>query len=288
MANPATELADQLEAWTVPAGVDPQSLRGDGEARSDDFWRQHRRAVENMVAVEGMADALARQHKDVYIREIFPDLYRAIFAVSTPWGSVDSGNVRPTVDRGTIRALRVFATLIDEYDVEVDVNGIPAIRDSLVGVERLLLDASQRDMPRNTRIYLLELIADALEALDDPLHDGGRRVRTATHAVAGALTAELTRVPDVPGPAGGPAGAKSFRRRLADAVKMVIVTSVLAFAESFGSQAGDAAWELTESAVSQAFEDLSEAAARPDDTAPELEPAPERRQLPPGSSDSGS
>lgn len=286
MANIARELAELLASWQVAPGATAEATRGDSTALDLEFWHQQARAVQTVVEVERMARALAREGKETdFVLEILPELYRGVFAVPTPWGTTNGSAPRDALDPATGRTLRASAQLFAEYDVPVDVRGISAIQTALRDVEQLLLDASQDEIPRNTRIYLLSLIRDALDALDDPTFDGGRRARTATHAVNGALTAELARVPQVPAPAGSPEGTKSFRQRLISQVNTIVTASVLAFGVTYGTQAAESAWELTETAISQVYSELSEEARSAPPVPPELEPGVQRLQLESGSSD---
>lgn len=287
MANIARELAELLASWQVPSAATAEATRGDSTATSLEFWHQQARAVQTVVEVERMALALAREGKETdFVLEILPELYRGVFAVPTPWGTTLAGTARDALDPATGRTLRASAQLFAEYDVPVDVRGISAIQTALRDIEQLILDASQNEIPRNTRIYLLGLIRDALDALDDPAFDGGRRARTATHAVNGALTAELARVPQVPAPAGAPEETKSFRQRLISQVNKIVTASVLAFGVTYATQAAESTWELTETAISQVYSELSEEARSAPPAPPELEPGSQRLQLESGSSDS--
>ena len=253
-------------------GYSAEQVRGDPAADAPDFWARHRQAFSALLDVERMAGALARQGQDTtYITEVIPALYRAVFAVTTPWSNTFT-QPRDSLDPNLGRTVRAFAALFDEYNIRVDTSAIQRLRESLGEVERLLLDASPDEMPRNTRIYLLGLIADAIEALADPSRDGGRYARTAAHAAAGALTAELAVRPRGT-TTDTAATTKTFWQRLTKQVSAVVVGTAIAFGAAFGTQAGEAVWQLTEGLVSEGFSDMSDA-CRPEPETPSA-PKPE-------------
>ena len=200
MANPATLLADQIEAWAVPRGQMPEQARAvDGQGfDSREFWERHERVVGYLAEIERALTAMEAGSVSVqHYRAELAAWYRAVFAQSVPWGQ-NAGQRRVLLEPASLNVLRALAQHIDETDY------VPVVSDSDLDNIRRALDLAQTliseadGLSRAVRRYLYGLVREALECADELDVFGSVALRSRIFELGGAMTntAATTAIPD--------------------------------------------------------------------------------------------
>ncbi|MFG2248187.1 hypothetical protein [Spirillospora sp. NPDC048823] len=187
MGNPATLLAEMLAQWDVPGGYTAERQRGDLNALSVEFWKKHAHAVELLREVEREISALEAIGRNVTsLRAAVPHWYRAVFAVSTPWGT-NNQVVRRVIDPRDLAQLQVLGQWIDDREAAPAMlaDEIEAISNSLVEATSLVNESDT--LPAVSKGYLLALINEAQTYLSSIEEYGTVQVRKVTFELSGAM-----------------------------------------------------------------------------------------------------
>ena len=187
--NPANALADLIETWHVPARVTPQSVRFNGAVDSAEFWKGHRTAARYLMEIEDALTALEAAGENVdFYRETVPAWYRAVFSQSVPWSTQTNDSIRRVSTVAEIRLLRALGAHIAavKWVPPLDNDHLNSLRDALNRARELVL--ADDDLLEEVKRYILGLIHEASECLDDSQLTDAVRMRSITMELGGAMS----------------------------------------------------------------------------------------------------
>ncbi|MEU6249310.1 hypothetical protein [Glycomyces sp. NPDC047010] len=201
MQNPAEDLLALLKSWE-PSGPTQSTAAARGVVNNEDgseFWANHRRAVECLLAIERQLDEMEQAGDDVEAyREYVPAWYRAVFAPKYNWFASDANlntHRRGTGPDGgrdlakdTAAMLKGLASHIRTWQIA---ESIPAgvIADLLEAVDEAegLIDRAT-DLPDLERRYVLRLVQQVREVIRDVDLFGRAENRRLVIELGGAMT----------------------------------------------------------------------------------------------------
>lgn len=236
MPNPATTLADLLEGWALPGGMNVAHSRGCTNVNDLDFWRTQVQAVELLSEVDRCIDALEAMGEPVtHLRDDLVLLHQAVFGYSPLWQlhgtNAKQRRAEPAAPRGAVGQLRTLGIMIERYLTDALK---PEATDRLL---QLLDEAAELlaelEVDDKTRHYLFDLIADARRGVQEADLFGAARVR----ASCMALTTELN---------GQAAAAQNQNPVLARKTFKWVASALLVMGTAFGTEIGTGAadWVL--------------------------------------------
>lgn len=187
MPNPARLLHEMMINWTVPANTPPESVRGNGDASSLEFWHEQARAVRFLRDVEVALDGMEAIGEEVeHYRDVLPDLYQGVFAYTTPWQH-RPGSITHPIDPRDLRLLKALAGHLQSVNYAPQVGGdqLAALLESLDSTE--LLIRTSPDIDDSIRRYLLGLISEARRVATELQTFGDVELRSITFELGAAL-----------------------------------------------------------------------------------------------------
>ena len=194
MKNPARELSDLLERWSVPRGYSPHSLRTHlAEEAGETFATEHTAACRYLADVSRWIDRLEVRGLDVEPwRATIPRWQEAVFSVHVPWTTQVQG-ARESINADQLRILKGLAGAIDLAGgtLELSVDTIDRAI-SLVETSEEFVRAAD-DLSESMRLHLLALLADIRDAL---INGPADRVGPLVAEVVGTMTLATERVPE--------------------------------------------------------------------------------------------
>lgn len=188
MTNSARHLFNLLQSWTLKVNESPETVREDGNIGGRDFWTNHREAVLCLVDIERFLKGLIASGEDVdHYLETLPSWYMGVFAYNTPWRTPAKTATAPAVSISDFKLLRALAGHMDSvrWPARLQEPEQVTLKDAL-GAAKALADSS-KDIGDDTRRYILALIAEAMEALQDFELFGATRIRSITMELGGAM-----------------------------------------------------------------------------------------------------
>ena len=263
--NPALHLRAALKAWAVPSGQTTEAARGDASAMDPEFWARHVELVGNVEELRRLTDELELHNNDVDdLRALLPRLYRAVFAVNTPW-STGFGGDAPALDDVEMRQLGLVALSLNSRASSNRPNDAvrSEIADHLSVARDLVAAAGPESLDAETRTYLLTVLDAAWRVVDRNRPPWEQRA--AVQQATGAMLRISAQPPSTP-------AARTFKQRLGRAAIAVVTLLASAYAEGAASHLG----ELT---VDHFLSELQQ----PDTN--EIAPPPVRAQLEPAPGD---
>lgn len=261
--NAARHLRDVLASWTVGQGQTAQSARGDSEARDPEFWRAHLAVVSDLTELERILRELEIEGNDVTVwRSFMPDLYRAVFAVNTPWSA--SGDHRQPLDPTQMMVLEGFVQTLNQRrgSQPIAEELRDKLRQQLSDARDLVIAAGVADLDPQTRSYLLTVIDDAIAViqLDRPAAQQRAAVQQATGAML-TVAASQSAAPQ----------RTAFRSKLGVAALAVAATFGHSYVDGVGSHLG----ELTVDSVLHLLAEPTSNQLEPGATQIQIEPSPQ-------------
>lgn len=170
MANPATLLLAQLEAWNQPT-------RSANEARSTnslDVWILHRTAARHLGALQEILSEMAARDKDVRVWQgAFATWSQAVFAWPHGWVKQGSG----AIDKTALDHLRTLASWLDDYLPKADEAGLE--RTGTMVDDLLEVINTDGSLPREMKIHLRQMCDQVRWCLDNYSETGDFELRIA-------------------------------------------------------------------------------------------------------------
>lgn len=197
MSNPAAKLHELLASWTVPAAQKAETVRNWENAERGAFWRSQAQAAEYVREIDLLLGGLEASGSkvDMY-RRAFPDWAAAVFAYYTPWGTT-TNSPRSAVPSGSLALLDALATFIEDTDLTYELNESQQtnLREAVDNAKSQVLDDSG-ELPREVRRYLLGLINEAQECLEEFEAFGSVGIRSISLQLGGALVSACAALPE--------------------------------------------------------------------------------------------
>lgn len=188
MTNSARRLQSFLLSWEVPTNETAKRIRENGDANSRAYWYNHREAVLCLADIERFLAASETLGEDVehYI-EAIPSWYQGVFAVKTPWETVVQTGRAPAVSRSDFRLLSALAGHMDlaRWPANLTDPAKATLKEALDEAQSLATASS--DIGEDTKRYIVSLITEALNALQDFETFGATRIRSITMELGGAM-----------------------------------------------------------------------------------------------------
>lgn len=238
MSNPAAALLEILDNWRVPPSTTPEDTRGVAEDGGLVAWHLHAHAAALLREVEAAIDELERrgQALDLY-RDVLPNWYAAVWAVRTPFNTADSVNVRSTLGDNARNLLLSLNYLLN---VAPGMAAMPApaqteLREAIDELGAVLMGS---DLPDAVKLYMLRMVQELSNTLDNIEAFGATGVRRMTLELGGALTL-ASGIADERGDTTLGDRFRSLGLRLVSA----------AFGGAFGGAAGEIGTELARKAI---------------------------------------
>lgn len=187
--NSARSLLALFGQWDIEPGQSALSSRAGSDPSNQNFWAEHRRALDWMADIESAISALAESGTDmsVYWKKV-PVWYQGLFAVNTSWTSPTNARL---VDEAALDVLQLLASTLDIVEWEPDFGDDQAnVFEALLHAEELIREDPSLSV--STRRYILQLVQEARFALTNLSTDGGAPARSASMHLVGALTTVAT------------------------------------------------------------------------------------------------
>ncbi|TLP66542.1 hypothetical protein [Microbispora triticiradicis] len=187
MTNPATLLAEQLEAWAVPSGSSPEDARRSDGDTDLLYWQRHGRAVGLLLEIERSLGGLEAAGHDVRSWwNAVPRWYRAVFNYELPWKN-GLGERRPALSPLHMDMLRMLGTFLQYATIAPQVvpGSIDEMKAALGDVEELIKASTELD--DSIRHYMLSLVWEMRQCLDEIELFGAAGVRRLTFELAGVM-----------------------------------------------------------------------------------------------------
>ncbi|MFF4240990.1 hypothetical protein ACFYYL_34375 [Actinomadura geliboluensis] len=153
-----------------------------------EFWETHARAAELLREVEREIVSLEASGRDItMLRAALPHWYRAVFAVTTPWGGRGPNSPRQVIDARDLGQLQMLGQWIDDRGTAPKL-----LADEIEGISHSLREAYQlvtnaEELPEASKGYLTALISEAVTYLDSIEEYGTVQVRKVTFELSGAM-----------------------------------------------------------------------------------------------------
>lgn len=231
MPNPATTLADLLEGWALPGGMNVAHARGCKNADDLDFWRTQVQAVELLSEVDRCIDALeAMGERVTHLRADLVLLHQAVFGYKPLW-QINGTNARqrkaePAAPQGAVGQLRTLGIMIERY--LTDALKPEAAKRLLQLLDEATELLAELEVDDKTRHYLLDLIADARRGVQEANLFGTARVRASYMALATELNGQA-------------AAAQNRNPELAKKIFGWVASALLVMGNAFGEGIGTGA-----------------------------------------------
>jgi len=189
MSNPATELAQILESWSIAEGSNTANTR-ELAGGTVEGWRKTGHAASLLVAIDVELDAMAASGDDVSdYRAYMTQWYEGVFSFQNGWQQ-GKQTATPALPEAPMRMLKVLGLMISKFGRSS--LGSPTQRGASLACIReaiAMLETDLEDWDKSEKEYLYRLLAAARRAIEERGVVGETDLRALMNELIGGMTA---------------------------------------------------------------------------------------------------